>query len=287
MVGFSIVVKHYRRPYLLRVCLESIAHFWPRAQYDYTVIVADDGTDPLLIDMIYTRLYSTAPSLYDMFIDNPRGAGKWALARNGRFAEVAHTCGDTWNAAYSLHHGDYMFVTEDDSRLIRPFNPEDATAILAAHPDYLCVIGLKQRADLEASGFGTKIGETAVAGVYTHSYWPWSFDSVFLRHSDWAQIGPWPSGVSTADMESWLTARLRKIGFIDRPYAVLNDPISIIDECSRVRVDQDSGKRDAGTYIHADACLRAWVEKSFNPTLEATIKSGSVVYPDWLRSENY
>ena len=156
MASFDIVVKHYRRPYLLQVCLESLRHFWPKID-DYKVIVADDGSDPLLIDMIYARIYSqTLPALYSLFLDNKRGAGKWALARAGRFNEIVHTCGETWNTAYSVASSDHLFVIEDDSRLTRDFDPQAALSLLDEKPDILCVIGLKQRVELEKTGFGAR-----------------------------------------------------------------------------------------------------------------------------------
>lgn len=295
MAKFDIVVKHYRRPYLLQVCLESLRHFWPKTE-DYKVIVADDGTDPLIVDLTYGRIYSaTLPSLYNLFLQNPRGAGKWALARAGRFSEVAHTCGETWNAAYSVCGADYIFVIEDDSRLTRDFDPQNAIELLAAKPDVLCAIGLQQRVDLEASGFGARaiLGHEADEhfDIFIHSYWPWSFDSIFFRRADWAKIGPWPVGISTAAMEGWVTGRLREVGFADRPYAVAKQAFSVIDEQSRVRVDPiapgSAGMPTWNTYIHSDACLRAWVEGRFNPKLEDVLAQGSVAYPDWLLPENY
>jgi hypothetical protein len=283
MAKFTVIVKHYRRPYLLQLCLESLAVYWPRPKYDYKIIVADDGTDPVIIDCIYGRIGCYVPPRYDLFLTNPRGAGKWALAREMRFPEVAHTCGDTWNTAYSVAESDYIFLIEDDSRLIRESDPYDALQLLESNSNYLCVIGLKQRVDLEASGFGTRVGGDAVATVYTHDYWPWSFDSIFFRRSDWAKIGPWPPGVATSTMESWLTGRLRATGFISRPYVVLHPPISAIDEETRVRVDRDTTKNDALTYIHADACLREWLRGRFDPSIGSTIP----IYPDWLRRENF
>ena len=283
---FTVVVKSYRRPWLLGICLESIGRSWPRGIYPYRIIVADDGTDPAVIDQIEGAF----GDLYDQFVGNARAAGKWALARDGRYAEVVHTCGETWNAAMCAVGTDHVFVIEDDCRLLRADDPRRHLALLDRRPDLLCVIGLRQRVDLEARGFGRPAGEDPGYRLFTHPSWPWSFDSIFFRRSDWARLGPWPHGVSTGVMEDWLTGRLRVAGMIDRPYAVVTDPLSEIDEQSRVRVDPPNlaaGAPAWRVYHQADACLRAWSEGRWRPTLDEVLEAGRVEYPVGLRPEDW
>ena len=284
----TVVVKSFRRPYLLGLCLESLARFWPRDHARYFIVIADDGSDAATIDAIEAEFYSRG--LYDYFVGNPRGTGKWALAREGRFSEVAHTCGETWNAAMSIVGTEYVFVIEDDCRLLTPSDPRWNIDLLRRRPDVLCAIGLRQRVELEARGFGTPAGEEPGHRLYTHASWPWSFDSIFFRRSDWARLGPWPTGISTGAMEDWLTGRLRATGLIDRPYAVTTEPMSAIDEQTRVRVDRPdlgAGAPPWRVYRQADACLRAWMEGRWRPTLDDAIEMGRVVYPEGLRPEDW
>lgn len=285
--AFTVLLKHYRRPAHLRLCLDSLRRFWPS---DVPVIVADDGTEPHVID----RIAADMGHLYTRFVDNPRGGAKWALSRAARFAEVVHTAGETWNAAMATVETPYVFVIEDDVRIVRPDDPAVHLAALEANPSLLCVIGLRLRCELEASGFGTPFEDGACDGphhrVFTHPYWPWSFDSIFFRRVDWARIGPWPVGVSTGAMESWLQERLRATADLLRPYAVMREPLTDMDQCSRVRVDRPdvaAGAPAHRVYEHADALVRAWYERRWQPTLDETLAAGRVVYPDGLKPEDW
>jgi len=295
MSAFTVLVKSFRRPAHLQLCLESLRWFWPAT---VPVIVADDGTEPHIIDRLAsdnaTRPPAGLPLLYDRLVDNPRGGGKWALSRAGRFAEVVHTCGETWNAAMAAVETEYVFVIEDDAYLCRPDDPAVHLDALARNPSLLCVIGLGLRVDLEARGFGTPFNDGASDGpyhrVFTHQYWPWSFCSLFFRRSDWARIGPWPTGVSTGAMEGWLQGRLRETDDMTRPYAVCREALTRMDQGTRVRVDRPdvaAGAVGHRVYEHADALVRAWLERRWAPTLDETLAARQIVYPPGLRAEDF
>lgn len=151
----SVVVKSYNRPWLLRVCLESIAAFWPRRMYDYEVIVADDGMEPHLWEEFERR---HAGDLMDFAVHSEAGEAKWPLCRSGRFSEVVPTCGATWNEAHDFARAQVIFLIEDDSYLIRPSSPEACANALhsgnspSLGANVMCLIGLKERLELDVHG---------------------------------------------------------------------------------------------------------------------------------------
>lgn len=148
----SVIVKSYQRPWLLRVCLESIREFWPRDRYEYEVVIADDGTSPELWNEFVTRHYG----LYDVAVHSRAGEAKWPLCRAGRFGEVVPTCGKTWNDAFAASRGDIIFLIEDDSYLTRPMSPEACAQALRkaaeVHINVMCLIGLQERVDMDVHG---------------------------------------------------------------------------------------------------------------------------------------
>lgn len=345
----SVIVKSYNRPWLLRVCLESIATFWPRERFpNYEVIVADDGTEPHLWTEVERRY---GGDLMDFAVHNDEGEKKWPLCREGRFGEVVPTCGQTWNEAHEFARGRFIFLIEDDSYLIRPSSPSAMANILhMANSDQLkanlmCVIGLRERLELDVHGISERDRVTeppqgaellAVAGrvaelvracpactaagharaidrigassvsppcgacfaavtfavaeaknrpsplfmdamdvhgnretvaLLRHPIWPWSFDGIMYRKSDWDEIGPWPTTVATGPMEHFVQTRLRELGWLTtRKYGLAPDPFCCFDAQTSCRTDYPSTY--AGRFRHVDAVNAAWLARDFDPSFE-------------------
>lgn len=277
--GVSVIVKSYQRPWLLGVCLESVRWAMPRAQ----IIVADDGTDGVLWQVAMARF----AGLFDAVVHNERGEAKWPLCREGRFAEVIPTCGETWNRAHAQLAHDLVFLIEDDSYMTRAVDVLACASVLRVAPEALCLIGLRERCAMEKAprpvGHGPGEGESWIEGcglpenaehflLRRHTVWPWSFDGIFYRRADWNQIGPWPEGVATGPMEGFVQRRLRELGWIGRPYGLsrarngVGGPFCRFDMQTSCRTDHPSTY--AGRFRHVDACNAAWLAGDFCPTYD-------------------
>lgn len=310
----SVIVKSYQRPFLLRVCLESIQKYWgPRNEYE--VIVADDGTRPELLDRFEDRF---GGELYDRFVHSTTGEEKWELCKQGKFSRVIPTCGSTWNDAQAIAKGEIIFLIEDDSYLIRPMSHVACADALQIRPETLCLIGLKERLELDIHGVqergrvleALKDEETSLIGTHLnsgvveqevfallkHPVWPWSFDGIFYRAADWKTIGDWPLMVSTGPMEGFVQGRLRDLGWTDRHYGMSRHPFCGFDGYTSVRTDQANY---LGRFRHVDAINAAWMDGSFDPCFEDVVRgrltwdqsrTGAPIqlhYPRHLRQINF
>jgi hypothetical protein len=266
----SVIVKSYQRPFLLRVCLESIRTFWPN-RADYEVIVADDGTAGHLWDAFVLR----HGDLFDAAIHSTPGESKWQACREGRFSDVVPSCGTTWNEAHARARGDIIFVIEDDSYLIRPSDPTACANVLHANTDLLCLIGLKERMWLDIHGVRedervaraerVMRSRAEAFAALTHQIWPWSFDGIFFRAADWNQLGPWPTDLPTGPMEGFVQRRLQELGWSARPYGMALDPMCAFDFQNSVRTDPSNY---LGRFRHIDAINARWLAGNYSPTFE-------------------
>ena len=273
----SVILKSFNRPWLLGVCLESIREcLGPDGQ----VIVADDGTLPDLWAEARRRYGHLATD----WIHSEAGEAKWTLCREGRFAEVVPTCGETWNRAHAAVQADVIFLIEDDSYLTRRVSAVACAWALRAVPETLCLIGLAERCAMEDGtgpvGHGPGSGNAWIEGrdlgwsehfrMLRHAVWPWSFDGIFYRRADWDRIGPWPEGVATGPMEGFVQRRLAELGWMDRSYGVaaahagIGGPFCRFDWQTSCRTDHPSTY--AGRFRHVDACNAAWLSGEFVPT---------------------
>lgn len=270
---FDVLIKSFMRPWLLGVCIQSIRHHWGRAP---RIIVADDGTAP--------DLYAEAQRRYgadvDEWVHSVEGEAKWPLCREGRFGDVVPTCGKTWNEAAALVHAPVTFLIEDDSYLTRGFDPAIACGALLSLPEWLCLLGLKERLAMEGEPDSSMLADTETLHTRRHPFWPWSFDGIFYRTDDWQRIGPWPEGVATGPMEGFVQNRLRDLGWVDRPYAVPAVPFCQFDGSTSCRTDPANY---AGRFRHVDACNAAWLAGEFVPTY-AHVLHGRAPWTDPLRT---
>lgn len=267
----SVIIKSYNRPWLLGVCLESVAEYLIGSRQ---VIVADDGTDGVL----WAEARRRFGHLADTWIRTEDGVAKWPLARAGRFTEVVPTCGRTWNAAQDAAECETILLLEDDSYLTRPLAADACVAVLHDNPEILCLIGLRERCLMEAGdgpiGHGPGAGESYVGAAVRagterfllrrHPSWPWSFAGHAYRRADWTRMGPWPEGVATGPMEGFVQRRLAETGWMSRPYGVALEPWCRFDWQTSCRTDHPSTY--AGRFRHVDACNRAWLTGEFVPT---------------------
>jgi len=273
----SVIVKSYQRPWLLGVCLESIRHFFgPQDDGVYEVIVADDGTDPALWQHAIERF----DHLVNLWVHSTEGEAKWGLCREGRFSEVVPSCGSTWNFAHTVARGEIIFVIEDDSFLTRPVNVDSCAEMLIAFPEIMCLIGLQERYFMDVHGTRDEdrlesaprhsiianSGGRESCALLTHDPWPWSFDGIFFRQSDWDQIGPWPETVATGPMENFVQQRLRSLGWMTRYYGLMDPPLCCFDAQTSCRTDHPSTYR--GRFDHVDACNAAWTSGEFIPSFQ-------------------
>lgn len=295
----TVIVKSYQRPFLLRICLESIERYF--LGRDHEVIIADDGTDLELWSKFVTRF----DSLFDDAVHSVSGEHKWDLCRRGSMSTVIPTCGNTWNLAQAKAKGDVIFLIEDDSYMVRPCDAESCADVLSRDENILSLIGLKERMSLDVHGIresdrviqAEKVGTPQEQfALLTHAVWPWSFDGIFYRKSDWNQIGPWPTHLSTGPMEGFIQGRLRELGWTSRPYGISTNPFCAFD-C------QNSVRTDAGNYTgrfrHIDAINQAWIDGSFDPTFDDVIRGAlpwdrsrcldemRLHYPKYLRQINF
>lgn len=223
--------------------------------------------------------------LFDKLVHSTTGEDKWQHASAGRFDRVIPTCGDTWNAAQNVASGQVIFLIEDDSYLIRPSNPVACADALIKRPETLCLIGLKERLELDIHGVQERNRvkdalehvDTTLVGVdhdsreyeefalLKHSVWPWSFDGIFYTAKDWEQIGPWPIRVSTGPMEGFVQTQLQTLKWCDRHYGMTKMPFCGFDGYTSVRTDQANY---LGRFRHCDAINQAWFDGSFDPLFE-------------------
>lgn len=282
----SVIVKSYQRPFLLAVCLQSIRTYWPRDRFpDYEIIIADDGTQPDLMEEFVAR----HGDLFDKLVHSEPGQAKWDLARRGLYDQVVPTCGKTWNDAQALARGEVIFLIEDDSYLIRPSNLYACANALLSSEQVMCLIGLKERMLLDIHGIQEKarvekallsnetclIGEdprsrvTETFALLQHPIWPWSFDGIFYRWDDWAQIGLWPTNVATGPMENFVQVRLKELGWIEsRFYGMPPSPFCAFDAQNSVRTDKANYE---GRFRHVDRINAAWYDAGFDPSFNDVI----------------
>src|SRR3990167_2328032 len=290
-MGLTIIVKSYQRPWLLGICLESVRKCLDAER----VIIADDGTAPEL----WREAARRYGYLWTDAVHSEEGKAKWDLCKEGRFEAVRPTCGKTWNAAQALVKTDTIFLIEDDSYMTRRVNVAACVETLRACPELLCLIGLRERCDMEQGigpvGHGPGARTQHIIEATTdgnimperflplrHHVWPWSFDGIFYRHADWGRIGPWPEDVATGPMEGFVQTRLQRLDWTGRPYGVAMTPFCCFDSQSSCRTDHPSTY--AGRFRHVDACNAAWLA-GWNQTLAEALVG--LRYPRELRLINF
>jgi hypothetical protein len=289
-LSLSVIIKSYQRPWLLGICLESILRHIGDAQ----IIVADDGTDPIL----WREAVKRYGHLFPQSVHSVDGEKKWALCKEGRFGDVTPTCGETWNKAFDKARCDTILLIEDDSYLTRDIDVDACEVLLRTDPSLLCLIGLRERCLMEPPESRRIKTRDEIFFLNSNPVWPWSFDGIFYRSDDWERIGPWPYGVATGPMEGFVQDRLRSLDWHIRPYGTATVPFCQFDAQCSVRTDNPSTY--AGRFRHVDAINEAWLAGQFCPTFKDVrlgtapwIREGSFFqpmalhYPSHLRQINF